>query len=104
MIKCYSYIAPKTTVGIRVNTLIGFCAANKKIISIWDKISGGAALISSNSSVKSNQIFNSAVAENTQISEKTSIKFTVFGTYCVVGTKTRICDSYIMNNVTIEEG
>lgn len=104
MIRCYSYIAPKSTVGIRVNTILGFCAANKKIISIWDKVSGDAPLICVNSTIKSNQISDSAVAENTQISEKTSIKFTVFGTNCVVETKTRISDSYIMNNVTIEEG
>lgn len=88
----------------RVNTIIGFCAVNNKIISIWDQISGGAPLISANSTIKSNQISNSAVAENTQISEKTSIKSTVFGTNCFVETKTRISDSYIMNNVTIEEG
>lgn len=104
MIRCYSYIAPKNTVGIRVNTILGFCAANKKIISIWDNVSGDAPLISACSTIKSNQISDSAVADNTQISEKTSIKSTVFGSNCVVETKTRISDSYIMNNVTIEEG
>ncbi|CAO1294937.1 unnamed protein product [Diamesa serratosioi] len=103
MIKCFSYIAPKTTVGIRVNTILGFCIANKKIFSIWDKVSGGAPLISVNSIIKSKQLSDSAVAENTQISDKTSIKSTVFGNNCVIETKTRISDSYILNNVTIEE-
>lgn len=103
-IKCFSYIAPKTNVGIRVNTVLGFCTANKKIFSIWDKVSGGASMISSHSIIKSNQLSESAVAENTLISEKTFIKSTVFGTNCVVETKTRISNSYIMNNVTIEEG
>lgn len=103
LIKCYAYIAPAESFGIRVNTILGFCTANKKIFGMWDSLCGNSSLVSPNASIKSTQMSECAVADNTTISEKTSIKSTVFGTSCMVHEKTRISDSYIMNNVTIEE-
>lgn len=103
LIRCYAYIAPADAIGIRVNTMLGFCVANKKIFGMWDSLCGSSPLISPNATIKSTQISDCAVAENTTISEKTSIKSTVFGPNCFVHEKTRISDSYIMNNATIEE-
>lgn len=104
LIRCFAVIAPKTSVGIRVNTIMGYCAANKKIFSIWDKL-GTEKLISPTSTIKSSQISGEcAVGDYTTISEKTSIKSSVFGSNCLVNPKTRISDSFIMNNVTVEEG
>lgn len=102
-------MAPATSFGIRVNTIHGYCAANKKIFSIWDKISKdipAASLISSLSTIKSTQMGENSVAvgDNTTISEKTSIKTSVIGPNCMISPKTRVSDSYIMKNVTIEEG
>ena len=103
LIKCFAYIAPKDSVGIRVNTILGYYSANRKVFDFWESFSGSAPLVSTNATVKSTQMSNCAVAENTTISEKTSIKSTVFGTNCFVHEKARITDSFIMNNVTIEE-
>ncbi|CRK96937.1 CLUMA_CG010346, isoform A [Clunio marinus] len=103
LIRCFAYIAPASSIGIRVNTILGFCTANRKIFDIWESLCGNIPLVSSNAIIKSTQMTNCAVAENTTLSEKTSIKSTVFGVNCLVNEKTRISDSYIMNNVTIEE-
>lgn len=102
LIRCYAYIAPSNSVGIRVNTMMGFCTANKKVFSIWDSLCD-LPLVSPNANIKSTQITDCAVAENTTISEKTSIKSTIFGPNCFVHEKTRISDSYIMNGAVIEE-
>lgn len=103
LIRCFAYIAPSDSVGIRVNTILGFYSANRKVFEHWESLSGNAPLVSTNATVKSTQMSNCAVAENTTISERTSIKSTVFGTNCFVHEKARISDSFIMNNVTIEE-
>lgn len=103
LIRCFAYIAPAESVGIRVNTMLGFCIANKKVFGIWDSLCGDAPLVSPSANIHSTQMSDCAVADYTSISEKTSIKSTVFGTNSIVHEKTRINDSYIMNNVTIEE-
>lgn len=103
LIRCYAYIAPEGSFGIRVNTVLGFCTANRKVFELWESLTGNAPLVSPSAIIKSTQMSDCAVAENTTISERTSIKSTVFGINCLVNEKTRISDSYIMNNVTIEE-
>lgn len=103
LIRCYAYIAPADSIGIRVNTMLGFCVANKKVFGIWESLCVSLPLISPNATIKSSQITDCAVAENTTISQKTSISNSVFGPNCFVHEKTRISDSYIMNSVTIEE-
>lgn len=103
LIRCFAHIAPNNSIGIRVNTVLSFCAANKKVFLIWESLSGGAPLVSPNAIIKSTQMTDCAVAEGTTISEKTSIKSTIFGTNSFVHEKTRISDSYIMSNVIIEE-
>jgi translation initiation factor eIF-2B subunit gamma len=102
LIRCYAYIAPSTHFGIRVNTMMGFCTANKKVLNIWDTLCD-SSLISANAIIKSTQIVDSAVSENTTISEKTSIRNSVFGPNCLIHEKTRINDSVLMSDVTIEE-
>lgn len=103
LIRCYAYIAPAESFGIRVNTVLGYCTANRKVFGLWKSLAGNAPLISPNATILSTQMSDCAVAESTTISEKTSIKSTVFGINCFVHEKTRISDSYVMNNVTIEE-
>lgn len=103
LIRCYAYIAPPESFGIRVNTILSFCTVNKKIFGLWLSLCGSAPLVSPAATINSTQMVDCAVAENTTISERTSIKATVFGPGCVVHEKTRISDSYVMSNVTIEE-
>lgn len=104
LIKCYAYIAPEETFCMRVNTLLNYCLANKKIFSIFHTMADPSiSLVSRNATINSTQISDSAVAENTTISEKTSIKSSVFGINCNVDPKTRISDSILMNGAIVEE-
>lgn len=102
-IHCFAYIAPKETFGVRVNTIPGFCYANKNIAEVWNSICPNLPMISPEAIVKSTQTSDIAVGENTTLSEKTSIKSTVFGVNCLVKEKTRISNCFIMNNVVISE-
>lgn len=107
VIRCYTVSAPKESFGIRVNTLLGYCAANQSIFNIWDSLHDQkfpAPLISPTSIINSNQITQCAIGDNTIIAEKTSLKVTVLGSNCVVNQKVRISDSILMKDVTIEEG
>lgn len=102
-IHCFAYIAPKETFGVRVNTIPGFCYANKNIGEVWNSICPNLPLISPEAIVKSTQTADIAVGESTTLAEKTSIKSSIFGVNCVVNEKTRISNCFIMNNVVIHE-
>lgn len=102
-VHCFAYITPKETFGVRVNTIPGFCYANKNITEVWSSICPSLPLVSPEAIVHSTQTENIAVGENTTLSEKTSIKSSVFGVNCMVKEKTRISNCFIMNNVTINE-
>lgn len=107
VIRCYTVTSPKESFGIRVNTLLGYCAANQSIFNIWDSLHDQkfpAPLISPTSIINSNQITQCAVGDNTTIAEKTSLKVTVLGSNCVINQKVRISDSILMKDVIIEEG
>lgn len=106
VLRCYATLAPKDTFGLRINTVTSFWAVNQKISEDWDRILGDkkAGLVSASATVNSTQITACSVADNANISEKTSLKNSVIGPYSVVNPKTRISDSILMNNVTVEEG
>lgn len=86
--------------------MTSFWAANKRIIAEWPRLFGGTqySLVSPLATVNCTQMLNCAVSDGASIAEKTSLKNSVIGHQAVIGTKTRISDSVIMNNVTVEEG
>lgn len=102
-IHCFAYLAPKETFGVRVNTIPGFCYANKNIADIWSSLCPNLPLVSPEAIVKSTQTESIAVGEGTTLSEKTSIKASIFGANGMVKEKTRISNCFIMNNVVINE-
>uniref|UniRef100_A0A1B0CMN9 Translation initiation factor eIF2B subunit gamma n=1 Tax=Lutzomyia longipalpis TaxID=7200 RepID=A0A1B0CMN9_LUTLO len=106
IIKVVAQIVPKEFLGLRVNTMTNYCIANRKILAEWESIMGSNAppLISPTSHNKCTQMNLCAVADNTTIEEKTSLKSTSIAANCIIGTKTRISDSILMKGVTIEEG
>lgn len=65
---------------------------------------GNHALVSPNATVHCTQITGSGVSHGATVSEKTSLKNAMVGPNSVINPKTRISDSAIMANVTIEEG
>lgn len=104
IIRCYAHICPKDTFGLRVNTLTSFWAANQKILVDWEKIVGNHPLVSANAVVNCTQMTACGVSHGATVAEKTSLKNSIVGPHSVVNPKTRISDSVIMANVTIDEG
>ncbi|XP_055387490.1 translation initiation factor eIF-2B subunit gamma [Condylostylus longicornis] len=107
LIRCYALIAPKTSMGIRINTTLNYFAINQKLASLWEKIFNDKdlyKLISNNAEVKSTQIKDIAIADYAKLSEKTSLTNSIFGPSCVVNPKTIITNTIIMSHAIIEEG
>lgn len=105
IIRCYAHICPKDSFGLRVNTLTSFWAANQKVLANWSKIAGeDQPLVAASATVNCTQMVDSGVAFGATVAEKTSLKNTTIGPHSVVQSKTRISDSIVMANVTVEEG
>lgn len=105
IIRCYAHVSPKDTFGLRVNTLTSFWAANQKILGDWEGIVGKQhPLVSPNAVVNCTQMTACGVSHGATVAEKTSLKGSIVGPHSVVNVKTRISESVIMANVTVEEG
>ncbi|XP_011188620.1 translation initiation factor eIF-2B subunit gamma [Zeugodacus cucurbitae] len=106
LIRCYAVVAPKESLGVRVNTTLSFFAINQKISNIWPKIFNDQehALISSNAVINSTQTKEIAVGDSAKLSEKTSLNFSVFGANCTINPKNIVNKSIIMTSAIIEEG
>lgn len=77
-----------------------------QIVEFWEKLFpiNAPPLVSPQSNVKSTQMTDCAVSDNTTITEKTSLKNCVLGSNGTVNMKTRISNSVLMNGVVVEEG
>ncbi|XP_077298702.1 eukaryotic translation initiation factor 2B subunit gamma [Arctopsyche grandis] len=107
VIRCYAYVAEKSSYAIRVNTLPTYCLINSKIMKIWDDIAKDSPLVKIhvNSDVKSKQVDDlTIIGEQSNISEKTSFTSSIVGSNCMVENKIRVINTIIMNNVTLKEG
>ncbi|CAH1155856.1 unnamed protein product [Phaedon cochleariae] len=105
-IRCFAYIAPKNTFGIRVNTLPAYWSINAKVIDNWEKISNSNELIfkSPKAVILSTQVDNRCIIwEGAKLNEKTSFKNSIIGSNVEVNSFSRVFNSVIMNNVTIKE-
>ncbi|XP_050304314.1 translation initiation factor eIF-2B subunit gamma [Anthonomus grandis grandis] len=105
-IRCYSCIAPKGSIGLRVNTLQAFWSINEKILDIWSKVSEGKELprLSSKAEIKSNQVDERCIIwDGVKLNEKTSFKNSVIGFNSTVNSFSRVFNSIVMNNVVIKE-
>ncbi|KXJ76516.1 hypothetical protein RP20_CCG009526 [Aedes albopictus] len=105
IIRCYAVITPASTFGIRINTLPSFCYANQQIYKTFPALTDlpEAALIATNSVIKSTQIASTTVGDQTVISEKTSINSSIIGANCVINPKVRLTNCTLMDHVIIEE-
>jgi len=59
--------------------------------------------ISSTATIRSTQMQECRVDDCALIEEKTSVKYSHIGPNCVIKSKTRVSQSVIMENVTIEQ-
>ncbi|XP_053962413.1 translation initiation factor eIF-2B subunit gamma [Anastrepha ludens] len=106
LIRCYAVVAPKESIGVRVNTTLMFYAINQKICNIWPQFFNEQehALISANAVMNSTQTKEISVGDSAKLSEKTSLNFSVFGANCTINPKNIISKSIIMTSAIIEEG
>ncbi|XP_060529736.1 translation initiation factor eIF-2B subunit gamma [Cylas formicarius] len=105
-IRCYAYVAPKASFGIRVNNLPAYWSINGKISNLWEKITPTKDLIrkSAGASVQSNQVDDKCIIwDGAKLKEKTSFKNAIIGNNTEVESFSRVFNSIIMNNVTIKE-
>ncbi|CAD7013172.1 unnamed protein product [Ceratitis capitata] len=75
LIRCYAVIAPKDSIGVRVNTTLSFFAINRKISNVWSQFfkEQEHALISSHAVINSTQTKEISVGDSAKLSEKTSL-------------------------------
>lgn len=105
-IRCYSYIAPKGSVGIRVNSLPAYWSVNGKIQELWQKIASTKELIkkSPKAVIQSNQIDDNCIIwDGVTLKEKTSFKNCILGANSTVNSFSRVFNSIVMHNVTVKE-
>nr|AMH84307.1 ascarylose A [Monochamus alternatus] len=105
-IRCFAYIPPKDTFGIRVNTLPSYWSVNAKIIDRWDKITNAKELVLQHPKavIASNQVDNKCIIwEGAKLNEKTSFKNSIIGANTEICSFSRVFNSIVMNNVTIKE-
>ncbi|XP_011495858.1 PREDICTED: translation initiation factor eIF-2B subunit gamma isoform X2 [Ceratosolen solmsi marchali] len=104
IIRCYAHII-NGKCGLRANTLQMYSLANAIVDKWFDLKKDEVSLsnISPTATVKSSQVQNCIIDENSLISEKTSLKQSYISNNVIVNPKTRISKSIIMSNVTIKE-
>ncbi|XP_012535638.1 translation initiation factor eIF-2B subunit gamma isoform X2 [Monomorium pharaonis] len=105
IIRCYAYVSNEKF-GLRANTVQMYHLANAKISEWWDNdknISQLPSSVSNTAIVRSTQMQECRIGDNSLIEEKTSLKHNHIGPNSVVESKTRISQSVIMGHVTIKQ-
>ncbi|KYM82134.1 Translation initiation factor eIF-2B subunit gamma [Atta colombica] len=106
VIRCYAHVSNEKF-GLRANTIQMYHLANAKISEWWnDKNINQLPLlpyISSTATVRSTQMQECRIGDNSLIEEKTSLKNNHIGPNSIVESKTRISQSVIMGHVTIKQ-
>ncbi|KAG5325456.1 EI2BG factor, partial [Pseudoatta argentina] len=107
IIRCYAHVSNEKF-GLRANTIQMYHLANAKILEWWndDKNTNQLPLlpcISNTATVRSTQMQECRIGDNSLIEEKTSLKNNHIGPNSIVESKTRISQSVIMGHVTIKQ-
>ncbi|XP_011163998.1 translation initiation factor eIF-2B subunit gamma [Solenopsis invicta] len=105
IIRCYAHVSNEKF-GLRANTVQMYHLANAKITEWWGNDKNTSQLpssISSTATVRSTQMQECRIGDNSLIEAKTSLKYSHIGPNSTVASKTRISQSVIMGNVTIKE-
>jgi len=107
IIRCYAHVSNNGKFSLRANTIQMYHLANAKISEWWNaddkNIEQLLPSISSTATVRSTQMQECRVDDNSSIEEKTSLKHSHIGPNSVVESKTRISQSVIMGHVTIKQ-
>ncbi|XP_057300088.1 translation initiation factor eIF-2B subunit gamma-like [Hydractinia symbiolongicarpus] len=105
-IKCHAYVTDGFS--LRVNTLPAYTHMNKQIKKLKDTIAPHVefpVLHPSVTQTGKTQVGNDCiVGESTTIAANATIKKSVIGKHCIIGSNVRISNCVVMNHVTIEDG
>ncbi|XP_038121829.1 translation initiation factor eIF-2B subunit gamma isoform X2 [Culex quinquefasciatus] len=95
----------ETSFGLRINTLQSFYQANQQIYNVFETVTNMpvSCLITKTCDVRSTQMAQTTVGEQSVIQEKTSINKSTIGASCKINSKVRLSDSILMDNVVIEK-
>lgn len=77
-----------------------------QVLEIWEKVTDGKGLqlIDPKATVNSSQVDNKCIIwDSAKLNEKTSFKNSIIGSNTEVKSFTRVFNSVVMNNVTVEE-
>ncbi|KZS11757.1 translation initiation factor eIF-2B subunit gamma [Daphnia magna] len=97
-IRCFAYVA-KEGFCLRANTLNNYCELNRQVIKRWSTMFPDEEITPPVS--KAQVGVDCLIGENTQLSDKCSIKHSIIGQNCNIGDKVRITNCIIMDNVTV---
>uniref|UniRef100_UPI00358FEE19 translation initiation factor eIF2B subunit gamma isoform X2 n=1 Tax=Myxine glutinosa TaxID=7769 RepID=UPI00358FEE19 len=105
-IRCYVHQL-RGGLCLRANTLASYVEANKQVARVLPSLMVAEECLihpSASISEKSQVGADSMVGRETQVEERTSVKRSVVGDYCVVRLRSKITSSIVMHRVTIGEG
>ncbi|KAK1292000.1 hypothetical protein QJS10_CPB17g01708 [Acorus calamus] len=109
--KCCAYIASKDKYCARLNSIQAYCDINRDVIGEASHLSGYSFSAQNNIILPSAQLGSKTTVgpqcmldEGSHLGDKCSVKRSVIGRHCRIGSNVKIVNSIVMNHVTIEDG
>ncbi|ONK55435.1 uncharacterized protein A4U43_UnF3340 [Asparagus officinalis] len=109
--KCCAYIANKSKYCVRLNSIQAFSDINRDVIGDASHLSGYSFSPQNNIVHPSAELGSKTtvgphcmLAECSTLGDKCSVKRSVIGRHCRIGSNVKIVNSVVMNHVTVEDG
>ncbi|KAH0462449.1 hypothetical protein IEQ34_010024 [Dendrobium chrysotoxum] len=109
--KCCAYIANKSKYCSRLNSVQAFCDINRDVVGEAGHLSGYSFSAQNNIVHPSAELGSKTTVgpqcmldEGSKLGDKCSVKRSVIGRHCRIGSNVKIFNSVVMNHVTIEDG
>ncbi|KAG1327740.1 translation initiation factor eIF-2B subunit gamma [Cocos nucifera] len=109
--KCCAYIASKSKYCARLNSIQAFSDINRDVVGEASHLSGYSFSSQNNIIHPSAELGSKTtvgpqcmLAEGSQMGDKCSVKRSIIGRHCRIGSNVKIVNSVVMNHVTIEDG
>lgn len=109
--KCCAYIANKSKYCSRLNSVQAFCDINRDVVGEAGHLSGYSFSAQNNIVHASAELGSKTTVgpqcmldEGSKLGDKCSVKRSVIGRHCRIGSNVKIFNSVVMNHVTIEDG
>ncbi|KAJ6844267.1 translation initiation factor eIF-2B subunit gamma isoform X2 [Iris pallida] len=109
--KCCAYIANNSKYCARLNSIQAFNDINRDVVGEASHLSGYTFSAQNNIVHPSAELGSKTtvgpqcmLAEGSKLGDKCSVKRSVIGRHCRIGSNVKIVNSVVMNHVTIEDG